>query len=70
MLDVIPRGPNQLLLIDLQILGVAGPHICTLEIAGKDLLEILLAIDRVFGQVIEPSSRRVGQVDREELNDE
>jgi hypothetical protein len=70
MLDVIPRGPNQLLLIDLQILRVAGPHICTLEIAGKDLLEILLAIDRVFGQVIKPSSRRVGQVDREELNDE
>jgi hypothetical protein len=44
-LVVIPQGPTQLLPRALQILGVAGPHICTLEIAGKDLLAILLAID-------------------------
>jgi hypothetical protein len=45
-------------------------HICALENVGKDLLEILLAIDRVSGQVIEPSSGCVGPVDGEELNDE
>jgi hypothetical protein len=44
-LVVIPQGPTQLLPIALEILGVARPHICTLEIAGKDLLEILPAID-------------------------
>jgi hypothetical protein len=29
----------------LQILGVAGPHVRTLEIADKDLIEVFPAID-------------------------
>jgi hypothetical protein len=58
------------MLIALYMPRVAGPHICALEIAGQDLLEILPVIDRVSGQVIEPGSGRVGQVDGEELNDE
>jgi hypothetical protein len=54
----------------LQIRGIAGSHVCALKVAGKDLLEILATIDRVFGQVIEPSSGRIGQVNGEELDDE
>jgi hypothetical protein len=40
----------------LQMSGVTRSHICALKVAGEDLFEILLTIDRVFGQVIEPSS--------------
>jgi hypothetical protein len=68
--DVIQQGHPLLMLIALYMPRVAVPHICALEIAGKDLLEILPVIDRVSGQVIEPGSGRVGQVDGEELNDE
>jgi hypothetical protein len=67
--DVVPYGLPLFLPATLQIRGVFGPHICVLEIAGKNLLEILLAIDRVSGQVIEPSSGRVSQIDGEKLND-
>jgi hypothetical protein len=45
MPDVIPQGLPMLLLTTLQIPWVAGLHICALEIAGKDILEILLAIN-------------------------
>jgi hypothetical protein len=68
--DVITQGLPLLLSIALQIPGIVEPHICALEIAGKDLLEILPAIDRFSGQVIKPSSGHVSQVDGEELNDE
>jgi hypothetical protein len=54
-LDIILQGLTLFLPATLQIPGVAGPNVCALEIAGKDLLEILPAIDRVCGQVIEPS---------------
>jgi hypothetical protein len=49
--------------------SVSELHICALQIVSKDLLEILPAIDRVLGQVIEPSSRCVSQIDGEKLND-
>jgi hypothetical protein len=54
----------------LQISGIVGPHICALKVTGEDLLEILPTIDLVSGQLIEPNSKRVGQVDGEELDDE
>jgi hypothetical protein len=41
-----------------------------MKVADEDLLEILPTTDRVSGQVIEPSSGCVGQVDGEELDDE
>jgi hypothetical protein len=58
------------MLATLQIPGVVEPHICAMKVASEDLLEILPTIDRVSGQVIEPSSGHVGQVDGEELDDE
>jgi hypothetical protein len=70
MTDVNPQGFLLLLLATLQILGIFGPHICALEVASKDLLEILPPINQVSGQVIEPSLRCVGQVDGEEMDDE
>jgi hypothetical protein len=59
-LDVILQGFPLHLSATLQILGIARPHVCALEGAGEDVLEILQAIDRVSRQVIEPSSTRVG----------
>jgi hypothetical protein len=41
-----------------------------MKVADEDLLEILPTTDRVSGQVIEPSSGYVVQVDGEELDDE
>jgi hypothetical protein len=46
------------------------PHVCALNVAGEDLLEIFPTIDRVSGQVNEPSSGCVGKVNGEELDDE
>jgi hypothetical protein len=68
--DVNPQGSSLLLPATLQIPGIVGPHVCALKFVGEDLLEILPIIDRVSGQVTEPSSRRVVQVDGEELDDE
>jgi hypothetical protein len=48
------------MLATLQIPGVVEPHICAMKVASEDLLEILPTIDRVSGQVIEPSPGRVG----------
>jgi hypothetical protein len=45
MPDVIPQGLPLFLLTALRIPRVVGPHVCALEMAGKDLLEILPAID-------------------------
>jgi hypothetical protein len=45
--DVILEGFNQLLPTALQIPGVIRPHVCALEVIDEDLLEILLAINRV-----------------------
>jgi hypothetical protein len=63
------QGLHLFLLIAFQILGVAQPYVCALEIASIDLLKILPTIDRVSGQVIEPSFGHVGLVSEEELND-
>jgi hypothetical protein len=68
--DVVPQGFALHLLATLPIPGVTRPHVCASKVAGEDLLEILPTIDRVFGQVNEPSSRRVGQVNGEEWDDE
>jgi hypothetical protein len=40
------------------------------KVVGEDFLEVFPTIDRVSGQVIEPSSGCVDQVIREELDDE
>jgi hypothetical protein len=69
-LDVILEGFVRLLPTTLQILGVAGPHVCALEVIGEDLLEILPAINRVSWQVVELVPSHVGQVNGEELDDE
>jgi hypothetical protein len=68
--DVIPHEFPLLLLATLQISGIAGWHVCALKVAGEYFFEILPIIDRVSGQVIEPSSGHVRQVDGEELDDE
>jgi hypothetical protein len=70
MSDIVPQGLPLFLPTALQIPGVTRPHVRTLEIAGKDLLEEFPAVDRVSRKVIEPGSRHVSQVDGEELNDE
>jgi hypothetical protein len=69
-LDVIQQGFALLLSSTHQIPGISGSHVCALEVAGKDLPEILPAINQVSGQVIEPSSIYVSQVDGEELDNE
>jgi hypothetical protein len=70
MPDVVLQGFALLLWATLQIPGVTLPHICALKVASEDLLKILPTIDRVSGQVIEPSLGHVSQVNREELDDE
>jgi hypothetical protein len=45
--NVISEGFARPLLATHQVPGVAGPHICALEVAGEDLLEILLIVDHV-----------------------
>jgi hypothetical protein len=54
----------------LQIPRVVGPHVGALEVSDEDLFNILPTIDRVSGQVIEPSPSRVSYVNGEELDDE
>jgi hypothetical protein len=68
--NIILEGVTQLLPATLQILGVVGLHVCALEVASEDLLEILLAINHVSRQVVQPSSSPIGQVNGEELDDE
>jgi hypothetical protein len=58
--DVIPEGLTWLLPATLQTPGVARPHVCALEVAGEDLLEIFPAIDCVSEQVVKPCPGRVG----------
>jgi hypothetical protein len=45
--NVFPRGFVWLLLATLHVPGVAGSHVCALELAHKDVLEILLIVDLV-----------------------
>jgi hypothetical protein len=63
-------GFAQLLPVVLQNPGVARTHVCALEVANEDLLDILLAIDDVSWQMIQPVPRGISQVDQEELDDE
>jgi hypothetical protein len=68
--DVVPLGFPFLLLATLQIPGITRPHVCALEVSGKDLLEILTAIDQVPGQVFKPGFGHVVLVNGEELDGE
>jgi hypothetical protein len=58
--NVIQEGLTQLLLATLQIPGVARSHVCALEVAYKDPLKILLAINHISRKVVELSPGRVG----------
>jgi hypothetical protein len=58
--NVILKGFALLLPATLQIQGVARPHVRALKVIGEDLLEILPAINRVSGQVVEPGPGRFG----------
>jgi hypothetical protein len=58
MLVVYPQGFPLLLPATLQVPGIAEPHVCALEVAGKDLLKVLPTINWVSGQVIDPSFGR------------
>jgi hypothetical protein len=69
-LNVIPEGLNRLLWATLQIPGVARLHVCALQVFGKDLLVVLLAINRISGQVVERGPSCVGQVNGEKLDQE
>jgi hypothetical protein len=51
-----------LLPVTIQIPGVAQLHVCALEVVSEDLLKILLVVNRVPGQVIEPGPGRVIQM--------
>jgi hypothetical protein len=46
--DVIPEGFTWLLIVTLQVLGIAGLHIRALYVTCEDALEILPTIDHVF----------------------
>jgi hypothetical protein len=63
--NVIWEGFTRFLPATLQILGVSRLHICALEVAAGDPLEILLAINCSSRQVVEPGPSRVGQVNGE-----
>jgi hypothetical protein len=63
--NVILEGFTRFLPATLQILGVSRLHICALEVAAEDPLEILLAINCASRQVVEPGPSRVGQVNGE-----
>jgi hypothetical protein len=56
--------------MDLQIPGVAQPHVCALEVASEELLEILPTINHVSRQMVGPGYGRIDQVNGEKLNDE
>jgi hypothetical protein len=68
--NVILEGFTLLLLTTLQILGVARPHVRVLKVTDEDLLEILLGINQVSGQVVKTGPGRVNQVDGDKLDDE
>jgi hypothetical protein len=50
---VIQEELARLLPATLQIPEVAWPNVCALEVAGEDLLEVLLAINRISRKVVE-----------------
>jgi hypothetical protein len=68
--NVIPEGLAWLLSATLHIPRVVWPHVCALEVANEDLLEILPAINQISIQVVKPSPGRVGKVNGENLHDE
>jgi hypothetical protein len=45
-------------------------HVCALKVASEDILETVPAIDDVSRQMIQLGPAEVGQVNREELDDE
>jgi hypothetical protein len=45
-------------------------HVCALEIAGEDHLDVPRAVDNVSRQMTESGPGRVGQVNGEEIDDE
>jgi hypothetical protein len=49
---------------------VVGLHVCALKVADEGLLEILLAINHVSRQVVQPDPSGVSQVNGKELDDE
>jgi hypothetical protein len=59
VLNVISEGFTRLLPTTLQVPRVARPHICALEVAGEDLPKILLAINDISWQMIQPSPSNV-----------
>jgi hypothetical protein len=59
-----------LLLATLQIPGVAWLYVRALKVVDEDLPEILLAINRVPRQVVEPGPGCVSQVSGVKLDDE
>jgi hypothetical protein len=59
-----------LLLATLQIPRVAWLYVHALKVADEDLPEILLAINQVPGQVVEPGPGCVSQVSGAKLDDE
>jgi hypothetical protein len=58
--DVMPEGLAQLLPATLQVLGVAQPHVCALEVVSEDLLEIVPGVNRVSEPVVKADPSRVG----------
>jgi hypothetical protein len=58
--NVMLEGFTQFLPVTLQVPWIVVSHICALEVASEDLLEILPAIDHVSRQVVHPVPSRVG----------
>jgi hypothetical protein len=70
MLDLISEGFTRFLLAAFQVPRVTRMHVGALEVTGEDISKILPAIDVVSWQMIWPGPSGIGQVDREELDDE
>jgi hypothetical protein len=60
MSNVVSEGFTRLLSVSLQVPRVFGPYIRALEVAGEDLLEVLLVVDDIPRQMIQPGPSRVG----------
>jgi hypothetical protein len=58
--NVILEGLTRLLPTTFQVPGVAQLHVRAMKVASEGLLQVLLAINHVSGQVVEPGPGCVG----------
>ena len=61
---VVVQGFVGLLLTPSEIPGVPRAHVCALDVAHENLDQVVPVVDLVRGEVLEPCSRRVCEVQR------